>query len=92
MIGEVPDRGGRTESMQAPPPEMPGWSQRQPDQGKGGGRGGAYREGGGGYRGGGGGGDGGGYHGGRGHQGGGGGRDGGHYQRYKLNMILKQTY
>jgi len=35
MIGAVPDRGGRTDTMQAPPPEMPSWAQRQPDQGGG---------------------------------------------------------
>ena len=86
LIGAVPDRGGRTDTMQAPPPEMPSWSQRQPDQGRGGGRGGGSREGtprggrggrggyqgggGGGYQGGGG---GGGYQGG----GGGGGQGGG---------------
>merc|ERR1711994_310748 len=79
LIGAVPDRGGRTESMQAPPPEMPSWQQRQPDQGRGGGRG--HRGGGGrgggrdqkaGYQGG-----GGGYQGGGGgYQGGGGGRGG----------------
>ena len=40
LIGPVPDRGGRTESMAAPPPEMPSWQARQPDQGRGGGRGG----------------------------------------------------
>ena len=46
LIGAVPDRGGRTETMQAPPPEMPSWQQRQPDQGRGGGRGGHGRGGG----------------------------------------------
>ena len=62
MIGAVPDRGGRTDTMQAPPPEMPSWSQRQPDQGRGG-RGGGGRGGGGrGYQGGGGGGRGGIHH------------------------------
>ena len=50
LIGAVPDRGGRTESMAAPPPEMPSWQQRQSDAGRGGGRGG--RGGGGGGRGG----------------------------------------
>ena len=35
LIGAVPDRGGRTESMTAPPPEMPSWQQRQPDQARG---------------------------------------------------------
>ena len=87
LIGAVPDRGGRTESMQAPPPEMPSWQQRQPDQGRGGGRGhrggggrgggrdqkAGYQGGGGGYQGG-----GGGYQGGGGgYQGGGGGYLGG---------------
>ena len=47
----MPDRGGRTETMSAPPPEMPSWAQRQPDQG---GRGGGRGRGGGGYQGGGG--------------------------------------
>ena len=28
LIGGVPDRGGRTLEMAAPPPEMPGWTQR----------------------------------------------------------------
>merc|ERR1719270_625014 len=46
LIGAVPDRGGRTETMAAPPPEMPSWQQRQPDQGRGGGRGGHGRGGG----------------------------------------------
>ncbi|XP_023344439.1 protein FAM98B [Eurytemora carolleeae] len=85
MIGEVPDRGGRTDTMTAPPPEMPGWSQRQPDQGRGGGRGGGYQGGGGrggGYQGGGG--RGGGYQGGGGrggyHDGRGDGHQGGGYQ------------
>lgn len=36
LIGAVPDRGGRTDTMHAPPPEMPSWAQRQPDQGRGG--------------------------------------------------------
>jgi len=43
IIGSVPDRGGRTETMQAPPPEMPSWQQRQPDQGRGGGQRGGGR-------------------------------------------------
>merc|ERR1712098_808736 len=56
IIGAVPDRGGRTETMQAPPPEMPSWTQRQPDQGRGGGHRGGGRgrggyQGGGGYQG-----------------------------------------
>lgn len=28
MIGQVPDRGGRPNEQQAPPPEMPSWQQR----------------------------------------------------------------
>ena len=58
MIGAVPDRGGRTDTMQAPPPEMPSWTQRKPDQGGGGrggyqgGRGAGGHQGGGGGRGG----------------------------------------
>ncbi|XP_021951285.1 protein FAM98A [Folsomia candida] len=65
VIGKVPDRGGRPDEVEPPPPEMPSWQQRQgapaassgwtqnPNQGGGGGRGGA-RGGGGGNRGGGG--------------------------------------
>ena len=76
MIGAVPDRGGRTETMAAPPPEMPSWQQRQPDQGRGG-RGGG-RGGGGHNRGGGNQGRQGGYQGGQGgYQGGQGGYQGG---------------
>jgi len=78
LIGAVPDRGGRTETMQAPPPEMPSWQQRQPDQGRGGGGGrggrgrGGYKSQGGGYQG-----QGGGYQGqGGGYQGQGGGYQG----------------
>ncbi|CAL8072480.1 unnamed protein product [Orchesella dallaii] len=29
VIGRVPDRGGRTDEIQPPPPEMPPWQQRQ---------------------------------------------------------------
>ncbi|CAJ1073382.1 LOW QUALITY PROTEIN: protein FAM98B [Xyrichtys novacula] len=39
LMGRVPDRGGRPSEIQAPPPEMPPWQQRQ-DGGRGGGRGG----------------------------------------------------
>ncbi|KRT82734.1 hypothetical protein AMK59_3513 [Oryctes borbonicus] len=43
IIGNVPDRGGRTNELAPPPPEMPSWQQRAtgPPQG-GGGRGGGY--------------------------------------------------
>lgn len=33
MIGQVPDRGGRPNEQQAPPPEMPSWQQRTQAQG-----------------------------------------------------------
>ena len=67
LIGAVPDRGGRTETMAAPPPEMPSWQQRLPDQGRGGRGGGrGHNKGGGGQ---------GGY---QGAQGGQGGYQGGH--------------
>lgn len=33
MIGRVPDRGGRPNEQQAPPPEMPSWQQRTQQQG-----------------------------------------------------------
>lgn len=33
MIGQVPDRGGRPNEQQAPPPEMPSWQQRTQTQG-----------------------------------------------------------
>lgn len=37
MIGRVPDRGGRPDEQQAPPPEMPSWQQRtQSQSGRGG--------------------------------------------------------
>nr|XP_049707827.1 protein FAM98B [Helicoverpa armigera] len=39
IIGQVPDRGGRPNEQQAPPPEMPSWQQRNAGGG-GGGRGG----------------------------------------------------
>ncbi|KAJ0170517.1 hypothetical protein K1T71_013888 [Dendrolimus kikuchii] len=47
IIGQVPDRGGRPNEQQPPPPEMPSWQQR-PTQGGfgGGGRGGASDRGG----------------------------------------------
>lgn len=32
MIGQVPDRGGRPNEQQAPPPEMPSWQQRAQTQ------------------------------------------------------------
>jgi len=35
MIGRVPDRGGRPNEQQAPPPEMPSWQQRTQSQGGG---------------------------------------------------------
>ncbi|XP_018578218.1 protein FAM98B isoform X2 [Anoplophora glabripennis] len=38
IIGQVPDRGGRTSEIAPPPPEMPSWQQRS--AGGGGGRGG----------------------------------------------------
>lgn len=44
MIGRVPDRGGRPNEQQAPPPEMPSWQQRTQSQG---GRGGQSNRGGG---------------------------------------------
>lgn len=34
MIGQVPDRGGRPNEQQAPPPEMPSWQQRTQTQGQ----------------------------------------------------------
>ncbi|CAL4109451.1 unnamed protein product, partial [Meganyctiphanes norvegica] len=52
IIGRVPDRGGRTDEMNAPPPEMPSWAQRTPGGGGRGGRGGSGFQGGGGGRGG----------------------------------------
>ncbi|KAK9881570.1 hypothetical protein WA026_016445 [Henosepilachna vigintioctopunctata] len=42
IIGQVPDRGGRTNELAPPPPEMPSWQQRVPDS-QGGGRGGYGR-------------------------------------------------
>jgi len=33
LIGRVPDRGGRPNEQQAPPPEMPSWQQRTQSQG-----------------------------------------------------------
>ncbi|CAH2098757.1 unnamed protein product [Euphydryas editha] len=66
LIGRVPDRGGRPNEQQAPPPEMPSWQQRSAPSQRGGGGGGP-----GGGRG--------GHGGGRG--GGGGGRGGGEGQR-----------
>ncbi|KAG6465490.1 hypothetical protein O3G_MSEX015184 [Manduca sexta] len=45
IIGQVPDRGGRPNEQQPPPPEMPSWQQRGPSTqgGGGGGRGGGGR-------------------------------------------------
>ncbi|KAL3276248.1 hypothetical protein HHI36_020964 [Cryptolaemus montrouzieri] len=45
IIGQVPDRGGRTNELAPPPPEMPSWQQRIPGP-QGGGRGGFNRGGG----------------------------------------------
>lgn len=39
LMGGVPDRGGRSLELCAPPPEMPSWSKRNPDAGGGGGGG-----------------------------------------------------
>ncbi|XP_052436376.1 protein FAM98A isoform X1 [Carassius gibelio] len=50
-MGRVPDRGGRPNEIEAPPPEMPTWQKRQ--DGPQGGGGGQYYSGGGGGRGGG---------------------------------------
>ncbi|CAH2061881.1 unnamed protein product, partial [Iphiclides podalirius] len=52
IIGRVPDRGGRPNEQQPPPPEMPSWQQRSAPQGGGGGRGGGQGGQGGGQRGG----------------------------------------
>ncbi|XP_028294530.1 protein FAM98B [Gouania willdenowi] len=50
LMGRVPDRGGRPEEIQAPPPEMPPWQKRQDGGGSWGGRGrGGWRQGGGGW-------------------------------------------
>ncbi|XP_022911066.1 protein FAM98A [Onthophagus taurus] len=46
IIGQVPDRGGRTNELAPPPPEMPSWQQRTPGPSGGaprGGRGGGGR-------------------------------------------------
>lgn len=72
LMGRVPDRGGRPNEIEPPPPEMPPWQKRQDGPqlsagGRGGGRGGYEHSS---YSGGGGGG------GGRGHESGGGGRGG----------------
>ncbi|KAK9751594.1 Protein of unknown function (DUF2465) [Popillia japonica] len=40
IIGNVPDRGGRTNELAPPPPEMPSWQQRSSGPPQGGGRGG----------------------------------------------------
>nr|CAB3244610.1 hypothetical protein cihA9G14 uncharacterized protein LOC494405 [Phallusia mammillata] len=40
MIGKVPDRGGRPNESEPPPPEMPSWQKRQDDGGSRGRRGG----------------------------------------------------
>ncbi|KAK7074807.1 Protein fam98a [Halocaridina rubra] len=45
IIGRVPDRGGRANELEPPPPEMPSWTQRQPDGGRGGGRGSGFSSG-----------------------------------------------
>ncbi|XP_045457397.1 protein FAM98A [Melitaea cinxia] len=37
LIGKVPDRGGRPNEQQVPPPEMPSWQQRSRGGGRGGG-------------------------------------------------------
>ncbi|XP_063543534.1 protein FAM98A-like [Cydia strobilella] len=86
IIGQVPDRGGRPNEAQPPPPEMPSWQQRSAGAGPqgGGGRGGGMGGGRGGVggRGGGGvGGRGGGGMGGGGRGGGGGGRVQGGYNQ-----------
>ncbi|XP_059374843.1 protein FAM98A-like [Carassius carassius] len=52
LMGRVPDRGGRPNEIEAPPPEMPTWQKRQ-DGPQGGGGGQYYSGGGGGGRGGG---------------------------------------
>ncbi|KAH9280462.1 Protein FAM98A [Echinococcus granulosus] len=39
MAGQVPDRGGRTWEVEAPPPEMPAFQKRRAGGGRGGGRG-----------------------------------------------------
>ncbi|XP_016319060.1 protein FAM98A-like [Sinocyclocheilus anshuiensis] len=51
LMGRAPDRGGRPNEIEAPPPEMPTWQKRQ--DGPQGGGGGQYYSGGGGGRGGG---------------------------------------
>lgn len=44
LMGRVPDRGGRPSEIQAPPPEMPAWRQRQDGgRGRGGWNHGGYR-------------------------------------------------
>ncbi|XP_063370346.1 protein FAM98A-like [Cydia amplana] len=48
IIGQVPDRGGRPNEAQPPPPEMPSWQQRSAGPQGGGGRGGGGMGGGGG--------------------------------------------
>ncbi|KAG9268382.1 protein FAM98A [Astyanax mexicanus] len=75
LMGRVPDRGGRPNEIEPPPPEMPTWQKRQ--DGPQGGGGGQYYGGGGGRGGGGGGGRGGYDH----HQGGRGGGGGGRGDR-----------
>ncbi|GJQ77784.1 hypothetical protein Trydic_g16046 [Trypoxylus dichotomus] len=42
IIGNVPDRGGRTNELAPPPPEMPSWQQRTTGPPQGGGRGGGF--------------------------------------------------
>ncbi|OWR42941.1 FAM98A protein [Danaus plexippus plexippus] len=46
LIGRVPDRGGRPNEAQPPPPEMPSWQQRSTQGGDRGGRGGGQDRGG----------------------------------------------
>ncbi|KAI4471382.1 fam98 [Holotrichia oblita] len=42
IIGNVPDRGGRTNELAPPPPEMPSWQQRSSGPPQSGGRGGGH--------------------------------------------------
>lgn len=46
IIGMVPDRGGRANEHQIPPPEMPAWQKNRSQGGQGGGQGGGNRGGG----------------------------------------------
>ncbi|XP_031638120.1 protein FAM98A isoform X2 [Contarinia nasturtii] len=45
IIGSVPDRGGRTNEMQRPPPEMPSWQKNRSQGGQGGNSGGGANRG-----------------------------------------------